>query len=67
MPVYRTYTLTQEGRIAGPPEITEYETDADAVLSVADLSAYGVTVEIWDGARLICCIKGGQIAAGPRE
>jgi hypothetical protein len=49
---YRLYPLTSEGRIAGPPAMVEFESDAEAIASAYG-RFQGVDVEVWNGSRKV--------------
>jgi hypothetical protein len=56
MPSYRIYSLTPDERIAGVPEVIEYDSDKEAIAH-AKAKLDGLDLEVWDGPRVVIRLK----------
>jgi len=52
MPVYKFYRISHEGRVAGPPIVSDADTDAAALKQVKHY-VDGFDIEVWQEARII--------------
>jgi hypothetical protein len=56
MPVYRLYTMSKDGHIAGPPTVIDCADDQESV-QAAEKLADGHALEVWDSARFVVRIE----------
>jgi hypothetical protein len=57
MPEYRLYELTRDNHITDVPETITCESDEAAILKAQEM-VDGHDIELWEGRRRLCRIKG---------
>jgi hypothetical protein len=65
MTTYRAYNI-RDNRISGAPTIMWAETDTQAIEQAKQL-VVDANVELWDGSRLVICLKANGTTDPPHD